>query len=234
MAASLTAIPGIGPRYAETLAGLGLYSLGDLLYYFPRRYDDYSQLRPINHLKYGEHVTIIATIQSISTRPMRGGQTQLTEAVVSDGTGSIRLTWFNQPWIADKLKPGIPVSISGKVDQFLGRSVINNPECEDIDQEQLHTNRIVPVYPLTKTITQRWLRRMMYQVVKYWSDHVQDYLPVSVRQQANLVNLGDAISQIHFPENSASLKHARNAWLLMKYSCFNWEYSGRNITGSKQ
>ncbi|HPH96710.1 MAG TPA: ATP-dependent DNA helicase RecG [Anaerolineaceae bacterium] len=207
--APLTVISGIGPRHAETLSGLGLNTLGDLLYYFPRRYDDFSQLKPINRLKYGEEVTLIASIQSVANRPLRGGAMQMTEAVVGDGTGFIRLVWFNQPWQAKRLKPGDAVAVAGKIDQYLGRPVINNPECEPLDQDQLSTNRIVPVYSLTAKVTQRALRRLIYDTVMYWAPRLHDYLPYSVRDAAGLVDLSTAIQNSHFPASEQKLRQAR-------------------------
>ena len=207
--APLTVLPGIGPRHAETLSRLELRTLGDLLYYFPRRYDDFSQLKPINRLSYGEDVTVIATVQNASMRPTRSGQSQLIEVVVSDGTGSLRLTWFNQPWLLRKFEVGMPLSISGRVEQFLGRPIINNPDVESLDQELLHTNRIVPVYPLTASITQHWLRGIMHKTVTYWAPRIVDYLPERIRRSANLADLPTALAQCHRPDSLESLKAAR-------------------------
>ncbi len=100
--AELTVLQGVGPRHAQTLSKLGMQTLGDMLYYFPRRYDDYSQLKPIKGLWYGEQVTVIGTIQSVNSRPIRSGKTQLVEAILSDGTGALRLSWFNQPWMTNR------------------------------------------------------------------------------------------------------------------------------------
>ena len=89
--APLTVLHGIGPKNAELLETINLRTLEDLLYYFPRRYDDYSQLKTINHLQFGEELTIIGSIQSIANRPVRGGQLQITEALITDGTGFLRV-----------------------------------------------------------------------------------------------------------------------------------------------
>ncbi len=207
--APLTIIPGVGPRHAQTLATLGMHTLGDMLYYFPRRYDDYSQLKPINRITYGEELSVLATIQNVENRQVRGGKAQITEAIVSDGTGYLRLTWFNQPWMANRLKIGQQVVLSGKVDMYLGRLTMNNPDCEALEQEHLHTNRIVPVYPLSGQITQRWLRRIMHQVVKYWAPRTSDFLPIELRKSADLMDLPTALLQIHFPDNQELLKAAR-------------------------
>jgi ATP-dependent DNA helicase RecG len=207
--APLTVLNGIGPKNGQILKGIGLNTLEDLLYYFPRRYDDYSQLKPINRLKYNEEITVLGMVQTITSRPVRGGQFTITEAVISDSTGYLRLTWFNQPWLNQKLREGTQIVVSGKVEMYLGRLVMNNPDWELIEQEHLHTNRIVPVYSLAVRITQRWLRKIMYQTVTFWAPRVPDYLPATIRESAGLIGLPEAIIQTHFPDSQEKLKAAR-------------------------
>jgi len=115
--AELTVLQGVGPRHAETLASLGMNNLGDMLYYFPRRYEDYSQLKPIKSLFYGNVVTVLGTIQSVHTRPLKGGSKSLVEVVISDGTGSLRISYFNQPWLANRLRQGRSISWSAGYEQ---------------------------------------------------------------------------------------------------------------------
>lgn len=207
--AKLTVMQGIGPRHAETLGKLGLQTLGDMLYYYPRRYDDYSQLKPIKDLVYGEHVTVIGTIKSVHSRPIRGGKASVVETIISDGTAGLRLSFFNQPWLANRFKVDDAISVSGKVDQYLGRLVMNSPDWESVETESLHTNRIVPIYSLTERISQKWLRNVMKQVVEYWAPRVADALPESTRISAELLPLPDAIKQIHFPDSQEQLRAAR-------------------------
>ena len=207
--APLTVLQGVGPKHAATLESIGLRTLGDMLYYFPRRYEDYSQLKPIKDLWYNEQVTVIGTIQSVHTRPIRSGAATIIEAILGDGTGTLRLSWFNQPWLVNRLKEGEQISVSGTVDQYLGRLVMNQPDWEAVDIEHLHTNRIVPIYPLTAKITQKWLRGLMNQVVTYWAPAVVDSLPESVRASAGLMPVGQALLQAHFPDTQDQLKTAR-------------------------
>jgi ATP-dependent DNA helicase RecG len=101
------------------------------------------------------------------------------------------------------------ISVSGKIDQYLGRLVMNNPDWEPIEIENLHTNRIVPVYSLTEKITQKWLRKLMNQVVTHWAPRVTDPLPDSVRKSAKLPELSDALLQAHFPDSQDKLNSAR-------------------------
>ncbi|MBI5298288.1 MAG: ATP-dependent DNA helicase RecG [Chloroflexi bacterium] len=207
--AALTVLQGVGPRHAETLKQLGMHTLGDMLYYFPRRYEDYSQLKPIKSVWYGDQLTVLGMVQNVVTRPIRGGKAQVVEAILTDGTGALRLTWFNQPWIANRLQDGDQITVSGKVEQYLGKLVMNNPDFEPVEAENLHTNRIVPIYPLAEKITQKWLRNLMSQVITYWAPSVADPLPESVRKAGGLMPLGEALIQAHFPKTQENLKAAR-------------------------
>jgi len=207
--ASLTVLQGVGPKHAETLVGLGMQTLGDMLYYFPRRYEDYSQLKPIKDIFYGDVLTVIGTVQSVHTRPIKGGKSSIIEVVISDGTGSLRISFFNQPWLANRFKQGEAISVSGKVDQYLGRLVMNSPDWEPVEVESLHTARIVPIYALTEKVTQKWLRGIMNQVVTHWAPAVADALPERIKLAARLVSLSEALQQVHFPNSQARLKAAR-------------------------
>ena len=205
----VTVVPGIGPRHAQTLNRLGINTVRDMLYHLPRRYDDYSQLKPINRLWYGDEVTVIGTLQSVVVRSLRGGKMQVIEAVVSDGSGSLRVSWFNQSWLVKRLKEGDQVVLSGKIDQHLGRLQMNSPDWEALDQEHLHTNRIVPVYALTADVTQKWLRRQMFQAVSDWALRVPDPLTDALLDDAELVDLPTALQQVHFPNSWDDLHAAR-------------------------
>ena len=207
--ASLTVLAGVGPRHAAMLTRLGLNTLGDMLYNFPHRYEDYSQLKPIRDVFYGQQVTVIGEVTMVNSHPLRGGKMNITEAVINDGTAGLRLTWFNQPWLTNRLKVGEAISVSGKIEQYLGRLVMNSPDWEPVEVENLHTNRIVPIYPLTANVTQKWLRKLMYQVVTYWAPKLTDHLPETIRQAAGLPDLRTALLQAHFPDSDANLQAAR-------------------------
>jgi ATP-dependent DNA helicase RecG len=205
----ITALRGVGPRQAQRLAKLGVSTIRDMLYLFPRRYDDYSQLKPINRLEYGEEVTVIAQIWDAGGRRTRGGK-HLFKATLSDGTGFIDATWFNQPYLADKIAPGEQIVVSGKVSEYLGRPCLNSPEWELLEKELLHTARLVPVYPLTQGIGAKWLRHLVKRAADYWSKRLPDHLPARVRQDEKLLPLETAITQIHFPDSKTSLDKARH------------------------
>jgi len=207
--APLTVLSRVGPETAEKLKRLGLTAMGDTLTFFPRRYVDYSELKQINRLEYGEEVTIIASVWDSSVTRTRGGQSQMVKAVLNDGTGSIEVTWFNQPWMLQKVPQGAQVQVAGQVDQYLGRLTLRKPEVEDLDTESLNLGRIVPVYPLTEGIGAKDMRRWMYQSVYYTASRLPDPLPASIRERAALMNYTDALLQVHFPDSQDLLNRAR-------------------------
>ncbi len=204
-----TTVHGIGQKQAALLAKLGLHTIEDMVYYFPRRYDDYSSLKLIKDLKYGEEVTVLAYVKRISTFTTRNQGRKIVQALVSDDTGSIQLMWFNQEFQLRYLRNNMFLSISGKIEQYLGRLVIYHPEYEQVDKEQLNTKRIVPVYALTARLSQRWLRRVMYNVVNQWAPKIPDYMTEYILKDADLMDLSSALKEIHYPESTASLKKAR-------------------------
>jgi len=206
--ASVTALHGVGPKRAEQLARLGVHTVRDMLYLLPRRYDDYSQLKGINRLEYGEEVTIIARVRKAYVHKSRGGG-KMFKAILTDGTGSVEVTWFNQPWLSRKIKRGQQIAISGKVDEYLGRLCFTSPEWEHLKEDRLHTGRIAPVYPLTEGLTGKWMRSIMKDTVDTWAPRLTDYLPNAVREQEGLLDLETAITQAHFPDSQERLRQAR-------------------------
>lgn len=203
----VTAARGIGPKRAARLKRLGVHTIRDLLYFLPRRYDDYSQLLPINRLQLGEQVTIIARVHKAYLRQTRGGA-DIFKVVLTDGTASIEATWFNQPYLSNEIKPGRQIVISGTVDEYMGRLCFTSPEWEPLRDELLHTNRIVPVYPLTEGLRAKSLRRLMKRAVTYWARRLPDHLPTSVQRGEGLLDLESAILQAHFPGSQELLHRA--------------------------
>lgn len=204
----VTSIKGVGQKIAEKLNRLGAETIWEMLYLFPRRYDDYTLMKPISRLQYGEQVTIIGTIWQTKVRRTRTNQ-PITECIINDGTGSVQATWFNQSWLAEQLPAGMQIVLSGKTDMYLGRLVFNSPEWEPLEMEPLRTRRIVPVYPLTEGLTSTKMRELMQRVVKEWAQRVPDPLPLDIRKRRRLYSLPQAIQQTHFPDSQESIRQAR-------------------------
>jgi ATP-dependent DNA helicase RecG len=204
----VTTLKGVGPKLQEQLATLGAESIWDLLYVYPRRYDDYTLLKPINRLNYGDQVTIIGTIWETRVRQTRNNK-KLIQSTISDGTGQIQATWFNQPWLVEKLAAGRQIVLSGTVDQYLGRPVFQNPEWELLEMEPLRTRRIVPVYPLTKGLGAHKMREIMKRATAEWAPRVPDPLPEAILKRRVLGPLPEAVQQAHFPNSQEALHKAR-------------------------
>jgi ATP-dependent DNA helicase RecG len=204
----VSSLPGISAAYSARLRRLGIGTVGDLLYHVPHRYDDYTTLRPINRLEYGEETTIIGTIWETRTRKARSGGA-IVSSIIADASGTIEAVWFNQPYLARQLRAGRQIVLSGKVDEYLGRLTMQSPAWEPLEKELIHTGRLVPIYPLTRGITDRWMRRLMKRVVDYWAPRLEDHLPNDIRERAKLVDLTTAIRQIHFPDRQQAAEEAR-------------------------
>lgn len=234
--APVTKIRGIGEKQAKNLEKLNVFTIKDLLYLFPRRYDDYSQLKSIQQLRYGEEVTILAKV--VDMKSQRTGRGKLiSEVIVSDATGMLRLIWFNNAYLERNLKVGMFITISGKVEASSGRLAMFHPDYESVDQQQLNTNRIVPVYPLSRQITQRWLRKTQFNVVKFWADRVPEFLPDAVRESAQLVPLQEALIQIHFPDteellHSAQRRFAFDEIFLLQLGVIRQKRQWQGLTGT--
>jgi ATP-dependent DNA helicase RecG len=208
--APVTRLPGIKRGFAEKLDDLRppVRTVGDLLAHYPNRYLDYRTLKTINQLTDGEQVTILGTVRDCQVRDTRRGL-KITSCAVSDHTGVIELTFFNQPWLVERLQPGTPLVISGKVDQYLGRLVFPQPEWEVLDRRQIHTGRLVPVYPLTEGISQKWIRDTLSRLVETAAPRLTDHLPVARRERLGMPSLAEATRQIHFPDSPEALDQAR-------------------------
>ena len=205
----LTALAGIGPSNANKLKKLGLNNIGDALYHFPNRYIDYSSLKSIKHVRYGDDVTILAKVTQIRQRKTRGGKLSVVEVDITDGTGTIVCNWFNQPWLEKQLSPGKEIQVSGRIDVYLGKKVISSPDWESVDKQSIHTGRIVPVYHLTKGITAKTMRNWMYKIEHTIADNILDPLPNEMRTRLKLPDAKSALSCIHFPDSQDQLKAAQ-------------------------
>ncbi len=205
----MSTLPGISTAYTGRLKRLGMETVGDLLHHYPHRYQDYSTLKPINRLEYGEETTIIGTIWETQSRKTRGGST-IVSSIIADASGTIEAIWFNQPYLMRQLRAGRRIVLSGKIDEYLGRLTLQSPEWEPLEREQIHTGRLVPIYPLTTGITSRWMRRLMKRVVDHWAPRLQDHLPEAVRERSGLIDLQTAIQQIHFPDSQDTADQARH------------------------
>jgi len=203
-------VKGVGPQRADLLARLGIETIEDALFYPPRRYEDRRQLLPINRLSPGELATVRATVRSKRLRRGRRGQSIL-EAAFEDASGVLQGVWFHQPYLAVQLKVGAEFILHGRIEAGKQPQMIH-PELEQLDGEDdasIHTRRIVPIYPLTSRIGQRWFRTLTAGVVERHASQLADPLPVQVRQEHGWPGLESCVRQLHFPDAWDALELAK-------------------------
>ena len=212
LGADITQITGIGDVNAQRLNKLGVKTIGDLLYFFPTRYDDYSALKTINQLEFGNQVTIIGRVASVRKQRTKG-TVMLLKVVVEDLSGMIECSWFSTDRFVDSMmrqfEIGREIVVSGKVSEYMGRLVFQQPTYEPAEKEWVTGGNIVPVYRLTEGLQPLLLRRVMKRVSEYWSQRVTEFVPDEVRRALNLMSLSDALREIHFPRDPRMQEQSR-------------------------
>jgi ATP-dependent DNA helicase RecG len=205
----VTEVTGIGPAIAERLGKLGIATVRDLVWHFPRLYQDRSQLKPIARLTIGQHEAFTGRVRSVQTSWWRGRGGVLT-AVIEDETGQIAALWFGMPYLSKQLQPGTQIVVWGKVTQGKRLSVLS-PEFEIVSEDEpLNTQRIVPIYPATAGIGQKRFRRLIRAALDSFRSEVPELFPDDLRQARRLIPIADAIEQIHFPEKTKAAALARH------------------------
>ena len=203
----VTSLGGIRDKNAEHLARLGIQTLGDFLYLLPNRYLDYTRVHSVTELRAGVDQTVLGTVTV--SHITRFGNRPGTEAHVTDGTGTVRAVWFNQPWISRRLQPGNRIVMSGPVSLFKGFPVFESPEWERVEKSGVHTARLVPVYPLTKGLYARRMREWIFRTLGICLPVITEYLPVHIMERHSLLDLRTAIRQAHFPDDMEQVVKAR-------------------------
>jgi len=197
---------------AKKLAGkfkkLGIETLEDLIFYYPFRYEDYGHLSNIADLPVGQEAAVIGKIELIANRRSLRQRKFLTEAVLTDSTGSIKIMWFNQPWISKSLKPGDVLRVYGKVagDDF--NLYFNSPNYERAISGSGKAPGILPVYPSTAGVTSKQISYLV-KLALTQIGKIEDFLPAGIVAGNNLSELDLAVREIHFPNSTDSLKKAR-------------------------
>lgn len=200
--------------FASRLEKLEIYTFEDFLLHLPSRYEDYSLISKIDRLQAGETVTIKGKVQEAKNQYLRGHRIKtLQKVVVADATGSIELTWFNQPFIVKTLSVDSVVSVSGKVELSRKGLNISSPDYEVIISEKsdsLHTGRLVPIYPETKGVSSKWLRRQIHNIIIQFGMEIKEFLPEEILKRNNFLDLQEAIKEVHFPKSIENANDAKS------------------------
>ncbi|MDB4940395.1 MAG: recG [Candidatus Doudnabacteria bacterium] len=199
-------------KLEKDLTKLGIATISDLLFYFPFRYEDFSNVAKIVDLKAGDQISIKAEIKEIRAIPgFYGKKISRAEAVVSDDSGSMKVVWFNQPYLANNFKKGDQIFLAGTV-RFYKTLQLQNPVYEKIrdeDQISVHTARILPIYRLTGSLSLRALRTAIYNALQAQST-VEETLPSEIVKDLGLLDITTTVKNLHFPETDTLLQQAKD------------------------
>ncbi len=214
-------IKGVGQDMEQKLARLGIYTVGDLVKHYPRRYEDFSKILPIRMMRPG-NVTFRGVIERVAGRYARARKLHITEAIIADDTGTVKAVWFNQSFLAKSLPIGTPVLVSGELKFKNSDLALQSPAIELIEEgrDTKDTARIVPVYPETEGLSSKQLRGLIQPLLPLVAT-LGETLPEAVISGAKLMPYTKALTQIHFPNTQASLTKARyrlafeELWFLM-------------------
>lgn len=211
-------IPRVGPQSQRRLKKLGVKTVKDLLFHFPHRYEDFSNLIPlaVADEKVGETICVQGKIVKIKNVRIFRRRMVITESLLQDETGTLKITWFNQPYLINTFKPGDFLFLAGKMASKNGKKYLSAPSYEKIPAQfangekydSTHVGRLIPVYPETEGMSSRWLRFIIKPILSELKNTVPEALPESIRKENNLLEMKKAIWQIHFPD---SLKEAVSA-----------------------
>jgi len=198
-----------GEEAHVVLAGMDIRTVGDLLRHYPRRYIDRSAVERIRDLRTGQQATVIARVHRTVKRLTRRRQSMVT-VTLSDGSGMLDLTFFNQPWAAGIYKEGLEVAVSGTVTRYRGRLQLANQEAEILggdERDLVHTGRITPVHRASEGITTRTIREIVYSALERLPV-IADPMPPQLLGAEGLEDLDTALRRVHFPEDADQLARA--------------------------
>lgn len=215
-ASPLSALPGVTTALTTKFAKLGVETVGDAARLFPRRFNDFTDVRRIAELRPSNSLqTVVAEVVTAGQRRF-GRRVAGSEALVQDSTGSLKAVWFNQPYVARGMKPGEKIALAGKVREYRGRLQMDNPEFENFEEDGM-AGRLVPVYPATSGLGQKTIRKVVRAAVNAVSEQVEDAIPADLAAQRKIPPLGPAIRTYHYPEKLADVETARRRLALGEF-----------------
>ncbi len=205
---SVGSLPKIGPIYEKKLIRLDIKTIGDLAYYVPKRYLDFSLTSKIARVRVGDIVSVAGTIVSLRNQVTKRGSLMQIGSV-EDETGKLTVVWFNQQFLSRILYPGKKVSLAGEIN-FFGRVVaMISPEYEvlnDTNGQPIHTKGLIPVYSETSGVSSKWIRTRIKDLIE---NKIEEDFPLEILKRYDLENIQEALSIIHFPKNLTTVTSAK-------------------------
>jgi ATP-dependent DNA helicase RecG len=210
--APISSLKGAGPKLTAAAAEIGIETLGDLLWHLPHGHRDRAGIREVADLAIGEQATVMVSVRTAKVRPTRRRNLRLVEAAVADASGPMKAVWFNQAYLAERLRPGTRLLLNGKLDRSGFR--VNTHEIVSggtagPSPAGLHTTGIVPVHSATASLSANRLREWVWQAVEYASDAVET-LPAEIRARRRFGAEADALRCAHFPDSPEQASAARD------------------------
>ena len=207
---SVLSLNRVGNAVGKRLNKIGIHTIGDLLYYFPFRYDDYCGVLAIKDLQEGKLVSVRAKVELIANRRSFKTNKIITEALVSDGTNSLRIVWFNQAYVIKNIKPGDTFLFTGVVKtDMLGPQLVAPTYERAANVENVLTTKLVPVYNLTAGLSQKYLQFLIKQALVEMKN-LEDFLPPKILEEQDFLPLNLALQSIHFPHDQTDLFNSQN------------------------
>jgi ATP-dependent DNA helicase RecG len=211
-------LKGVGPARAELLAKLGIRTVGDLLFHFPRSYDDLTDIRPMGEITAGTLQTVQGEVVEIEGKRLADGRC-VVSVVIADKTGKVMEgIWFNQPYAAERFRFGQRLAFSGKPKRFRDHWTMSNPRVQPLDGDERGAEpQVLPVYPLTEGIRGEQLRPLLQQALERYAGLVEDVLPAELRARRSLPEAERALRDLHFPETVAQGNVARRRFIYEEF-----------------
>ena len=203
----VTVMTGVSDKTEARLARLGITTIRDLLLFFPRRYEDFSTITPIAFVRPGVKTTVRGRIYDIGAHQTKYKRMALTEAILGDDSGRLRVVWFNQPWLARSLHKGDEIFVAGEAD-LNGGLVMKNPDHEKVSLRPQNVARLVPIYRETEGLTSKWLRPKVQSVLPL-ADQLDEFLPAELLPRRSFMARDEAVRQVHYPASAAQLDRAK-------------------------
>jgi ATP-dependent DNA helicase RecG len=204
---SLSAIKGVGEKTAEQFASAHLYTVKDLIYFLPRKYDDFSEIVAITDITPGKR-TIKAHVESVSTKMVRRGM-YLTTATLADETGKLQAVWFNQAYRANQLKDSKQLFyFSGEFEFSYNKYQLMNPSAEVVKELPVQTDRMLPIYPAIKGLKSQVVRKILHEL-RPLITMLPETLPHEIVKTQKLLPISEALLKLHFPKSTEDVARAR-------------------------
>lgn len=202
-------VKGVGPARAKILQKIGINTLGDAIYYFPRGHEDRGRPKNISELEDGEEALISAFAISKISEYRANPRLTICKLMVRDETGSCQITWYNQKYLKNSIKPNERYKFYGKVSKKAGRADMQSPVFESAESIK-NTGRIVPIYPLTYSLTQNAIRNVIENAINSLEGKLEETLPDYIINKYKFLDNNNAIKQIHFPDSFEMFNKARD------------------------